>query len=71
MADLTDDQRSTAEGLFDRLQSDHVQAHLRAGFERDFSNSILDQWDTSNWLSEKQLYWLGEITQRAEGRGRW
>ncbi len=64
MARMSDENRRKAEDLLAELETDEVQQRLRPGFERDFSNSILDQWDRSEWLSEKQLYWLGEIVGR-------
>lgn len=73
MADLTADEQRIAEDLIERLESDEVQARLKPGFERDFSNSILEQWERTRWLSTKpkgQLYWLGEIVNRYPSKQR-
>lgn len=68
MAVLSETERQEAEALFAELESDEIQSRLRPGFERDFSNSLLEQWDRSEWLSPKQLYWLGEIVKRHRSR---
>lgn len=64
MADLIPEAKACVQALLDHLESTEVQRRLRPGFERDFSNSILEQWERSEWMSEKQQYWLGEIVGR-------
>jgi len=75
MAALTDTQLREAELLVARLESDEVQNRLRPGFERDFSNSVLEQWSDRKWLSfegrngkRSQIAIIQEIVERCEER---
>jgi hypothetical protein len=76
MAALTPDQAREAELLVKRLQDDDVQDKLRPGFEQDFTNSILEQWNERQWLSfegrngkRSQIEIIRELIERAEQRG--
>ena len=39
---------------------------LESQRDRAFAQSLLDRYGTSGRLSEKQAYWVGELTRRAE-----
>lgn len=75
MAALSPDQLREAEILMARLQADDVQERLRSGFERDFTNSVLEQWNDRKWLSfegrngkRSQIEIIREIIERCEER---
>lgn len=65
---LGPDERARVQELLDRLESDDFQQRLRSGFERDFSNSILNQWAERGWLSDRQIEILEDILTRHERR---
>jgi len=70
--DLTHEQRTEVEALLDELQSPEIQGCLRAGFEMDFANSILAQWEEKGWLSTKaggQIDTLRDLIARYRRRG--
>lgn len=76
MADLTPEQKTEAEFLMGRIQDDDVQKALRPGFEQDFTNSVLEQWNDRHWLSfesrtgkRSQIEIIRELVERAEQRG--
>lgn len=64
MGEMTLQDRVRADELVAALESDHVQGRLTAGFERDFSNSVLTQWAEGGWLSERQLHTIAKIVER-------
>jgi hypothetical protein len=64
MPEMAQADRDRADELVSQLERDHVQARLRGGFERDFSNSVLEQWAETGWLSEKQLHVMASIVER-------
>lgn len=75
MAELTPTELREVETLVARLQDDDVQRQIRPGFERDFTNSILEQWFERRWLSvhgrngkRSQVEILREIVGRCEDR---
>lgn len=61
------DRREAAE-LIEALQDDDIQRRLEPGFERDFSNNVIEQWDMKHWLSQAQLDKLREIVRRHQHR---
>ncbi len=76
MAALTPEQLREAGLLVTRLQDDDIQDKLRPGFEQDFTNSILEQWNDRQWLSfegrngkRSQIEIIRELIERAEQRG--
>ncbi len=76
MAALTPEQNQEATLLVARLQDDDIQDKLRPGFEQDFTNSILEQWNDRHWLSfegrngkRSQIEIIRDLIQRAEERG--
>jgi len=76
MAELTPDQKAEAEFLMARIQEDDVQRKLKPGFEQDFTNSVLEQWNERKWLSfesrsgkRSQIEIIRELVERAEQRG--
>lgn len=76
MAALTPDQLQEATALMTRIQDDDIQRHLKPGFEIDFTNSVLEQWNERKWLSfesrtgkRSQIEIIRELVERAEDRG--
>lgn len=76
MAALTPEQLREAETLMARIQDDDIQRQLRPGFEQDFTNSVLEQWNERQWLSfegrngkRSQIEIIRELIERAEDRG--
>lgn len=64
---MTDEETQKAERLLARLQEDDLQSKLKAGFERDFANSLVDQWTRSKRLSARQLEVLADLVGRHDG----
>lgn len=64
---MTEDETAKAQALIDSLQADDIQTRLRSGFERDFSNSVIAQWDSKQYLSARQLELIEDILSRHSG----
>lgn len=68
MANLTQAEVAEVEGLLQVLEGDDIQKKLRPGFETDFSNSILHQWQEKHWLSARQIELLRDLVDRHSDR---
>jgi hypothetical protein len=72
---MTPEQQRDVEVLMARLQDDDIQRALEAGYERDLTNSILEQWLDRKWISvegrngkRSQLDLIRDVVDRCEDR---
>jgi hypothetical protein len=50
--------------LITTAQSDDVQTKLRPGFQTGFISGVVDQWNRTHNLSDRQIEILEDIVQR-------
>lgn len=63
---MTPELERKIDDLIERVQDDALQQKLQPGFERDFSNSVVDRWKRYRTLSDRQLEVLEDLVERHE-----